>query len=297
MRRLEGMAAVVALAYRTGEPGASDMVDALALDPLARVVQPRPLSEAALAGMLGSELGEAVDPGFCAACREATGGNPLLVTELLRALETEHVRPRPSEIARVRRIGAVAVGPAVRRRLAVLGEDVRAVARALAILGESARRDDLAGTSGIGVVELEDMVAALVGAGDSPAGGAPVVRAPARGRRGTCCSDRGRECATAPAGGQGASRPGRERMGAGPASARQPGRDSPRCRGSIARGGALGARRRALRRQRSPTSAGRSLNWTRKTTRRRCGLKLACQGAGGRPRRTCRSGSRDRARA
>ena len=165
VRRLEGMAAVVALAYRTGEPGASDVVDALVSDPLARVVQPRPLSEAALAGMLGSELGEEVDPGFCAACREATGGNPLLVTELLRALETEHVRPRASEIARVRRIGAVAVGPAVRRRLAFLGEDVRGVARALAILGESARRDDLAGTSGIGVVELEDVIAALVGVG------------------------------------------------------------------------------------------------------------------------------------
>jgi DNA-binding CsgD family transcriptional regulator len=170
VRRLEGMAAVVALAYRTGEPGASDAVDALVSDPLARVVQPRPLSEAALAGMLASELGEEVDPGFCAACREATGGNPLLVTELLRALETEHVRPRANEIARVRRIGAVAVGPAVRRRLAFLGEDIRGVARALAILGESARRDDLAGTSGIGVVELEDAIAALVGVGIVQAG-------------------------------------------------------------------------------------------------------------------------------
>jgi hypothetical protein len=165
VRRLEGMAAVVALAYRTGEPGGSDVVDAVVLDPLAQVVQPRPLSESALAAMLGRELGEEVDPGFCAACRAATGGNPLLVTELLRALETEHVRPQASEIARVRRIGAVAVGPAVRRRLAFLGEDVRAVARALAILGESARRDDLAGTSGIDVVELEDVIAALVGAG------------------------------------------------------------------------------------------------------------------------------------
>jgi DNA-binding CsgD family transcriptional regulator len=165
VRRLEGMAAVVALAYRTGEPGASDVVDALVSDPLARVVQPRPLSEAALAGMLTSELGEEVDPGFCAACRDATGGNPLLVTELLRALETEHVRPRASEIARVRKIGARAVGPAVRRRLASLGEDVRRVARALAILGESAPRDALAGTSGVGVVELEDVIAALVGVG------------------------------------------------------------------------------------------------------------------------------------
>jgi DNA-binding CsgD family transcriptional regulator len=165
VRRLDGMPAVVALAYRTGEPDASDVIDALVSDPLARVVQPSPLSEAALAEMLTSGLGEQVDPGFCAACREATGGNPLLVTELLRALQTERVRPRANEIARARSIGAVAVGPAVRRRLAFLGEDGQAVARALAILGESARRDDLAGTSGIGVVELEDVIAALVGVG------------------------------------------------------------------------------------------------------------------------------------
>jgi DNA-binding CsgD family transcriptional regulator len=161
VRRLEGMAAVVALAYRTGEPGASDVVDALVSDPVARVVQPRPLSEAALAAMLGSELGEEVDRGFCAACREATGGNPLLVTELLRALETEHVRPRASEIARVRTIGAVAVGPAVRRRLGSLGDRAEAVARAVAVLGESVRRDDLASTAEVGAVELEEVLEAL----------------------------------------------------------------------------------------------------------------------------------------
>jgi predicted ATPase len=161
VRRLDGMAAVVALAYRTGEPGASDVVDALVSDPLSRIVPPRPLSEAALAGMLGSELGEEVDRGFCAACRKATGGNPLLVTELLRALDTEHVRPRASEIPRVRRIGAVAVGPAVRRRLGSLGDRAEAVARAVAVLGEGVRRDDLASTAEVGAAELEELLEAL----------------------------------------------------------------------------------------------------------------------------------------
>ena len=164
VRRLEGMATVVALAYRTGEPGTSDVVDALVSDRLARVVQPRPLSEAALARMLGSELGEEVDPQFCAACEEATGGNPLLVTELLRALQTEHVRPRACEIARVRTIGAVAVGPAVRRRLGSLGGRAEAVARAVAVLGEGVFRNDLAGTADVGTVELEEVLGALASA-------------------------------------------------------------------------------------------------------------------------------------
>ena len=165
VRRLEGLAAAVALAYRTGEPESPDVVDALVSDPLADVVQPGPLSDAALAAMLAGELGEEVDPRFCAACQEATGGNPLLVRELVRALETEHLRPRASEVARVRGIGAIAVGPAVRRRLSFLGERAEAVARAVAVLGEGVRWDDLAGTAAVGAVELEEMLAALSRAG------------------------------------------------------------------------------------------------------------------------------------
>lgn len=107
VRRLEAISVAVVLAYRIGEPQPSESAEALLLDPRADVVEPGPLSELALARMLESALGEEVDAEFCAACQRATGGNPLLVTELLRALETQHVRPRASEIARVRRIGAV----------------------------------------------------------------------------------------------------------------------------------------------------------------------------------------------
>ncbi len=165
VRRLDGMAVAVALAYRTGEPGPSDSVDALVLDPRAEVVQPAPLRAAALAGMLAGELGEEVDAEFGAACLEATGGNPLLVAELVRALKAEQARPRASEVGRVRGIGAVAVGPAVRRRLALLGGGARAVAQALSIFGESVGRGDLAGTAALGAGALGDALAALTSAG------------------------------------------------------------------------------------------------------------------------------------
>ena len=163
VRRLEGMSVTVAVAYRTGEPSSQD--DALALDPLAQVIQPAPLSEEAVASMLAGELGEEVDTGFCAACLDATGGNPLLLAELLRALHAGGVRPRAGEVARVRGIGAVAVGPAVRRRLGSLGRRAQAVAQAVSILGDSVRRDDLAGTAAVGAVELEDVLAGLARAG------------------------------------------------------------------------------------------------------------------------------------
>jgi AAA ATPase domain len=166
VRRLEGMAVTVAVAYRPGELESSEPAGALVLDLLARVLTPAPLTEAALAEMLARALTEEeVDPGFCAACHEATGGNPLLVGELVRALQEEGVRPRAAEVARVHGIGAIAIGPTVRRRLGLLGEHAEAVARAASVLGDSVRTDDLADTAGISATELGELLAALVAAG------------------------------------------------------------------------------------------------------------------------------------
>ena len=165
VRRLGGMPVTLVLAYRTGDPEPADVLVSVERDPLAHVVEPGPLDGAAIAGMLSEGLSEAVDPVFCAACHETTGGNPLLVTELLRALETKGVRPQAHEVGRVRGIGAIAVGPAVRGRLELLGERTWQVARALAILGENVRREDLARTARIRLVDLEDVVEALTRAG------------------------------------------------------------------------------------------------------------------------------------
>jgi DNA-binding CsgD family transcriptional regulator len=161
VRRLEGMPVMVAMAYRTGEPGSQGAIDAFTSGVLAEVITPAPLGEAALTTMLAAGLGEDVGPEFCAACLDATGGNPLLVAELVRALHAGQVRPGAAEAARVRELGAIAVGPAVRRRLELLGGRAQAVAQAVAVLGESARRDDLAGTAGLPPMELDEVLAAL----------------------------------------------------------------------------------------------------------------------------------------
>lgn len=165
VRRLGGMPVTLALVYRTGDPQSSDLLAPFESDPLTHVVQPAPLTREATAGMLSERLGEEGDAGFCAACHEATGGNPLMIAELVRALNAEGVRPHASEVRRVRTIGAIAARPAVTRRLGLLGERARLVAKALAILGESAQRDDLAATAAIDAAELEDLLGALAGAG------------------------------------------------------------------------------------------------------------------------------------
>jgi len=165
IRRLPGLPVLLAFAARTGDPGGPGVVDALAVDPLARVIQPPPLSEDAVTRMVHAELGVAADREFCAACHQATSGNPLLLTELVRALRAENVPPRADHAARVRQVGSVALGPSVARRLALLPEHARAVTRAMAVLGESVRREDLAGILELPAVTVEEMVTVLARAG------------------------------------------------------------------------------------------------------------------------------------
>jgi hypothetical protein len=82
--------------------------------------------------------GTDVDAGFCAACREATGGNPLLLSELLKTLWDEGVRPKASQANVIRDLGPRAVSRGVLLRLARLPADAVPVARAVAVLGDGA---------------------------------------------------------------------------------------------------------------------------------------------------------------
>ena len=85
-----------------------------------------------------AELGGDADPEFCRACHAATGGNPLLLRQLLRTLEAEGVHPDAAHVDAVRAVGPRAVASTVLLRLARLPAAAAAVARAVSVLGESA---------------------------------------------------------------------------------------------------------------------------------------------------------------
>jgi DNA-binding CsgD family transcriptional regulator len=72
------------------------------------------------------------------ACTTATGGNPLLLVELTKALEAERVVPDAAHVGMVADVGPGAVSRAALVRLARLGEDALEVARAVSVLGEGA---------------------------------------------------------------------------------------------------------------------------------------------------------------
>jgi DNA-binding SARP family transcriptional activator len=139
VKRLEGLPVLVVMTVRSGEDGPDDsLVAELALDPSITVLRPRPLSPEAARTLVYELLGEGADS-FVRACHRMTSGNPLLLRQLLRALEEEGVRPDVAHVDTVRAVGSRAVSSLVMLRLRRMPPAVTSVARAVAVLGEDAQ--------------------------------------------------------------------------------------------------------------------------------------------------------------
>jgi DNA-binding CsgD family transcriptional regulator len=134
-RRIGELGAALLVAFRPDEPGAAaSLLDALRQSPGALQLRPGPLSAEAVSALLTASWPE-IEADGCTACHEATGGNPLLLVELLRALPTPEAPTREAVVSvsvasleeRVlRRAGRVAPqGPALAQAMAVLGDGVR----------------------------------------------------------------------------------------------------------------------------------------------------------------------------
>jgi DNA-binding SARP family transcriptional activator/DNA-binding CsgD family transcriptional regulator len=162
-RRLEGLPILIAATFRTGERVADPALLAeIAQDPITASVRPRPLTETAVCELVRERLGDGAEDEFCSACHRATVGNPLLLRQLLTALEADAVRPDAEHAPVVRKIGQGAVSRSVLLRLERLGESTIAVARAVAALGENADLPAIAALAGLddqGVAEASDALA------------------------------------------------------------------------------------------------------------------------------------------
>lgn len=150
VRRLEGLRALVAFGLRTAERGTDPMlIGELAGAPGAVIVQPRPLGAGGVADLVRTRLGGEADASFCAACLEATGGNPLLLVQLLAALAADGVRPTAGHVQAVRSVGPRAVARTVLLRLRRLPSEATAVAQAVAVLGDGAELARVAALAGL----------------------------------------------------------------------------------------------------------------------------------------------------
>jgi hypothetical protein len=139
-RRLEGVGALLAVGLRTAERGTDPvLIGELADTPGALRLHPGPLSDAGVAELIRLRLGAEPDPTFTAACLTATGGNPLLLRQLLSSLEADGVTPEARQGRAVREVGPRAVSRTVLLRLQRLSEEAAEVARAVAVLGDGAQ--------------------------------------------------------------------------------------------------------------------------------------------------------------
>lgn len=150
VRRLEGQPILVAASLRSAEPGTDPvLLGELTHDPLTRRLQPAPLSEEATRLLAGERLGAEAAPAFAAACHRATGGNPLLVRELLGALAAEAVAPTAANARAVTEMDPGTVSRSVLLRLSKLPAEAIAVAHAVAVLSEGASVGEIATLTGL----------------------------------------------------------------------------------------------------------------------------------------------------
>lgn len=158
--RLEGLPILVAAGLRSGEPGVDPgAVDALVTTSGTDVVRPRSLSAAATSALVFDRLGAPAEE-FVLAAHRATGGNPLLLGQVLAALRADGIAPDAGSSPLLRRVGPRAVLRTVRARVGQLGPEARELTRALAVLGEA---DDLRLVAGLARVP-EATADAAVGA-------------------------------------------------------------------------------------------------------------------------------------
>ena len=106
-----------------------------------------------------------VDAGFCAACEEATKGNPLLLRELLATLAVEGIAPEAAQAGAVAQVAPPSVARSVARRLGRLPDPAGRLARATAILGSGARHRTAARLAGLDADAAQRAAGALAGAG------------------------------------------------------------------------------------------------------------------------------------
>jgi predicted ATPase len=159
-RRLDGLPVVMVCGLRPGEAHAGDPPPAAVIDDPGRLVlRPRPLTGAAVARYVAMTMEHEPEPLFADACGQASGGNPLLLRELLIALRAEGIEPTAGEAAAVHAVGSQALSGRVRMRLARLGAHAAGLAAAAALLGDGASlrmATELAGLAGEAAAEATD---------------------------------------------------------------------------------------------------------------------------------------------
>ena len=164
--RIVGLPATIVAGLRTGDAdtGRAAVVE-IEAEPVVRRIEPAALSQVAAARLIEHAAGQVPEPGFVAACHEASGGNPFLLQELVRQLAAERIAPTAANASRVASLRPSTISRSVLLRLARLPESSAALARAVAVLGAGHELRDLGALAELDREAAASASEALAGAG------------------------------------------------------------------------------------------------------------------------------------
>jgi DNA-binding CsgD family transcriptional regulator len=171
-RRIEPLPALAVVSTRTGEPERR-AVESLNPPQGVHRISLAPLSADASTTLLRSLLPEVGDY-FCAACHEATGGNPFLIRELCRALVADGVDPALASPADLEGLSLEDVARAVLARAAGLPAPAGELAQAIALFPGGAEPRHAAKVAGVDPETAATAADALIAQGVLEPGAPPL---------------------------------------------------------------------------------------------------------------------------
>jgi DNA-binding CsgD family transcriptional regulator len=180
--RLQGLEAGLLVAWRQGDPAVLGApLLAVRAEALA-VLRPALLSEAAVGTAVRAAAGGAVSNELCAAVYAACGGNPLYLTELLRAAELSGRPLGELDVGDLLMGGLEGIVRAVIARVRGLGAEALGLAQAIAVAGDGCELRHAAQIASVEMSSAARLAEGLVRvdvleAGDRPRFVHPVIRA------------------------------------------------------------------------------------------------------------------------
>lgn len=161
-RRLDGLNLVLLVALRPGDPA---LVNATLLALCAEApttLRPALLSNNAVGTLVRATMGSRYTDGLCEAVWTASGGNPLYVAELLRALDLNERHPTEIDPAELLVGGVEGIGRRVIARVRRVDPAALRLAQALAVLGDGCELRLAAATAGLQITEATRLATVLV---------------------------------------------------------------------------------------------------------------------------------------
>jgi len=164
-RRVEEVPVTMVLVIRAESADMrSEMVSRIAAEPAAVLMSLHALTVSAAKTLVRLLVSPDVDERLCEACYAATGGNPLLLSELARALVETGLPAAAQDIRGVERLVPRAVARHVLVRLARQPPSATALAQAVAVLGSGVEPRHAAALAGLDESAAAEAIDSLVAA-------------------------------------------------------------------------------------------------------------------------------------